>query len=121
MLAKARGADVSATRIGTTGIASTANWVRSSCVFTVPTDAKNLCAVFYRDTLGAAISRGQLAGEKGAPRFDLAALGADARAPVHVTGGRQSTFSALYTVVIAFAAVWTTEVLTRRRAQRTSA
>jgi hypothetical protein len=35
-------------------IASTANWVRSSCVFTVPTDAKNLCAVFYRDTIGAA-------------------------------------------------------------------
>lgn len=35
-------------------IASTAAWVRSSAVFTVPTDAKNLCAVLYRDTLGAA-------------------------------------------------------------------
>lgn len=34
-------------------IASTANWVRSSCVFTIPTDAKNLCVVLYRDTLGA--------------------------------------------------------------------
>ncbi len=35
-------------------IASTTGWVRSSCVFTVPTDAKNLCVVLYRDTLGAA-------------------------------------------------------------------
>lgn len=35
-------------------IASTAAWVRSSCVFTVPTDAKNLVVVLYRDTLGAA-------------------------------------------------------------------
>jgi len=35
-------------------IASTAAWVRSSCVFSVPTDCKNLCFVLYRDTLGAA-------------------------------------------------------------------
>lgn len=35
-------------------ITSTAAWVRSSCVFTVPTDAKNLVVVLYRDTLGAA-------------------------------------------------------------------
>lgn len=35
-------------------IASTANWVRSSAVFTVPIDAKNLCVVLYRDTIGAA-------------------------------------------------------------------
>jgi hypothetical protein len=35
-------------------IASTANWVRSSCVFTVPTTALNLCVVIYRDTIGAA-------------------------------------------------------------------
>lgn len=35
-------------------IASTAAWVRSSCVFTVPSDAKNLVVVIYRDTLGAA-------------------------------------------------------------------
>lgn len=35
-------------------IASTAAWVRSSCVFTVPSDAKNLCVVLYRDTTGAA-------------------------------------------------------------------
>jgi len=33
-------------------IASTANWVRSSAVFTIPLDAKNLCAVLYRDTIG---------------------------------------------------------------------
>jgi hypothetical protein len=35
-------------------IASTANWVRSSCVFTVPSTALNLCVVLYRDTIGAA-------------------------------------------------------------------
>lgn len=35
-------------------ITSTAAWVRSSCVFTIPTDSKNLCVVLYRDTLGAA-------------------------------------------------------------------
>jgi len=35
-------------------IASTAAWVRSSCVFTVPTDCKNLVVVIYRDTIGAA-------------------------------------------------------------------
>jgi hypothetical protein len=35
-------------------IASTAAWVRSSAVFTVPTNAKNLCMVLYRDTIGAA-------------------------------------------------------------------
>lgn len=35
-------------------ITSTANWVRSSCVFTVPASAKNLVFVLYRDTLGAA-------------------------------------------------------------------
>lgn len=35
-------------------IASTAAWVRSSAVFTIPTDAENLCAVLYRDTIGAA-------------------------------------------------------------------
>jgi hypothetical protein len=35
-------------------ITSTAAWVRSSAVFTVPTDAKNLVVVLYRDTLGAA-------------------------------------------------------------------
>jgi hypothetical protein len=35
-------------------ITSTVNWVRSSCVFTIPTDCKNLIAVLYRDTLGAA-------------------------------------------------------------------
>lgn len=35
-------------------ITSTAAWVRSSAVFTVPTDCKNLVFVLYRDTLGAA-------------------------------------------------------------------
>lgn len=35
-------------------ITSTANWLRSSAVFTVPIDAKNLCVVLYRDTIGAA-------------------------------------------------------------------
>jgi hypothetical protein len=35
-------------------IASTAAWVRSSCVFTVPTTCLNLCYVLYRDTIGAA-------------------------------------------------------------------
>lgn len=35
-------------------ITSTADWVKSSCVFTVPIDAKNLCIVLFRDTLGAA-------------------------------------------------------------------
>jgi len=35
-------------------IASTANWVRSSCVFTVPATALNLVVVIYRDTIGAA-------------------------------------------------------------------
>jgi hypothetical protein len=35
-------------------ITSTAAWVRSSCVFTVPVDAKNLCVVLYRNTIGAA-------------------------------------------------------------------
>ncbi len=38
--------------------------------------------------LARAISRGQLAGEKEAPRFSLAALAEDARAPVHLTGNR---------------------------------
>jgi hypothetical protein len=33
-------------------ITSTAEWVRSSCVFTVPTDCRNLIFVLYRDTLG---------------------------------------------------------------------
>lgn len=33
---------------------STAAWVRSSAVFTIPTDCKNLVAVLYRDTVGAA-------------------------------------------------------------------
>src|SRR5262249_20295347 len=36
--------------------------------------------------LARAISRGQLAGEKEAPRFHLGALAEDARAPVHLTG-----------------------------------
>lgn len=35
-------------------VTSTTGWVRSSCVFTVPTDAKNLVVVIYRDTIGAA-------------------------------------------------------------------
>lgn len=35
-------------------IASTAAWVRSSAVFTIPTTALNLIPVLYRDTLGAA-------------------------------------------------------------------
>lgn len=35
-------------------IVSTAAWVRSSAVFTVPTNCKNLVVVLYRDTLGAA-------------------------------------------------------------------
>jgi hypothetical protein len=35
-------------------ITSTAGWVKSSCVFTIPTDSKNLVLVIYRDTLGAA-------------------------------------------------------------------
>ena len=38
--------------------------------------------------LARAISRGQLAGAKGAPRFSLAALADDARAAVHLTQGR---------------------------------
>lgn len=33
-------------------IASTVNWVKSSCVFTVPANAKNLMVVIYRDTIG---------------------------------------------------------------------
>ena len=33
-------------------ITSTAGWVRSSCVFTVPTDCKALIPVLYRDTTG---------------------------------------------------------------------
>jgi len=36
--------------------------------------------------LARSISRGQLAGEKEAPRFDLTALAEDARAAVHLTG-----------------------------------
>ena len=40
--------------------------------------------------LARAISRGQLAGEKGAPRFELATLLDDARAGVHLTGNRPS-------------------------------
>lgn len=35
-------------------ITSTAGWVRSSAVFTVPTDCKNLVFVLYRNTTGAA-------------------------------------------------------------------
>lgn len=35
-------------------IASTANWVRSSAVFSIPATALNLCLVLYRDTIGAA-------------------------------------------------------------------
>lgn len=35
-------------------ITSTSAWVRSSAVFSVPTDCKNLCVVLYRDTIGAA-------------------------------------------------------------------
>lgn len=33
-------------------ITSTAGWVRSSCVFTVPSDAKNLCVVLWKDQTG---------------------------------------------------------------------
>ena len=40
--------------------------------------------------LAGAISAGQLAGEKGAPRFDLTGLAAAARAGVHLTGKRES-------------------------------
>ena len=40
--------------------------------------------------LARAISAGQLAGEKGAPRFTLATLADDARAAVHLAGGRAS-------------------------------
>ena len=40
-------------------ITSTAVWVRSSCVFTVPTDAKNLVVVLFKDiTSGATDSTG---------------------------------------------------------------
>jgi hypothetical protein len=35
-------------------ITGTAGWVKSSCVFTIPTDAKNLVIVIYRATIGAA-------------------------------------------------------------------
>ena len=35
-------------------ITSTATWVRSSCVFTIPTDAKNLCVVLIKDATGGA-------------------------------------------------------------------
>lgn len=35
-------------------ITSTAGWVRSSAVFVIPSNAKNLIPVLYRDTLGAA-------------------------------------------------------------------
>lgn len=35
-------------------ITSTAAWVRSSCVFSVPSTCLNLCVVLYRDTIGAA-------------------------------------------------------------------
>ncbi len=35
-------------------ITSTAGWVRSSCVFTIPTDAKNLCVVLIKDATGGA-------------------------------------------------------------------
>jgi hypothetical protein len=35
-------------------ITSTANWLRSSCTFTIPSSAQNLCPVLYRDTIGAA-------------------------------------------------------------------
>lgn len=35
-------------------ITSTAAWVRSSCVFTIPTDAKNLCVVLIKDATGGA-------------------------------------------------------------------
>ncbi len=41
--------------------------------------------------LARAVSAAQLAGEKGAPRLDLGALAAAARAPVHLTGARPST------------------------------
>jgi len=40
--------------------------------------------------LARAISAAQLRGEKGAPRFDLASLAEDARAPVHANGYRTS-------------------------------
>ena len=40
--------------------------------------------------LARAISAGQMAGEKGAPRFTLAGLADDARAGVHLTGNRAS-------------------------------
>jgi hypothetical protein len=35
-------------------IISTVNWLRSSCVFTVPTDAKNLVVVLIKDATGGA-------------------------------------------------------------------
>lgn len=35
-------------------INSTAGWIRSSCVFTIPTDAKNLVIVLIKDTTGGA-------------------------------------------------------------------
>lgn len=35
-------------------ITSTSNWVRSSCVFTVPSDAKNLVVVLWKSAAGAA-------------------------------------------------------------------
>ena len=35
-------------------ITSTANWLRSSCVFTVPTDAKNLIVVLWKNAAGGA-------------------------------------------------------------------
>lgn len=35
-------------------ITSTVNWVRSSCVFTIPADAKNLIVVLWKDSTGGA-------------------------------------------------------------------
>lgn len=35
-------------------VTSTASWVKSSAVFTIPTDAKGLIPVLYRNTIGAA-------------------------------------------------------------------
>ena len=49
--------------------------------------------------LARAISRGQMAGEKGAPRFDLAGLADDARAGVHCTGGRAAAGNDTWTVL----------------------
>ena len=49
--------------------------------------------------LARAVSRGQLAGAKGAPRFTLADLADDARAGVHLTGGRAGAGNDAWTVL----------------------